>query len=73
MNKKEENKNPDDFDKYFNLTISINKYIERLLDNLCMLKGFNRSQCIRNLIYEEHAKNKENIQEMKNNMQHGNY
>jgi len=66
MNKKEENKNPEDFDKYYQMTITINKYIERLLDKLSMLKGMNKSQCIRNLIYEDYQKNKELINDLKN-------
>lgn len=67
MNNYQKQKNEEDFNKYYNITISTNKYIERLLDNLCKMKGMNRSQCIRNLIYEDYVKNKENLQEYKEN------
>lgn len=67
MNNYQKQKNEEDFNKYYNITISTNKYIERLLDNLCKMKGMNRSQCIRNLIYEDYVKNKDNLQEYKEN------
>ena len=70
MNRNQTNKNNEDFDNYYNLTISINKYIERLLDSLSQLKGMNKSQCIRNLIYEDYQRNKYNIQELKNHPKH---
>jgi len=48
-------KNEEDFNKYYQKTISINAYSERLLQKVKQAKGHTYdSQTIRNLIYEEY-------------------
>lgn len=54
-------KNSSDFNDYYNLSISFNKYIERLCDTLCKEKSMNRSQLIRHLIYNSYQEHKKQL------------
>lgn len=50
-------KNDADFTEYHQVAISMNNYIERLLQKIMRNKGMtNKSQCVRNLIYEEYQR-----------------
>lgn len=50
-------KNDADFNEYHQVAISMNNYIERLLEKIMRNKGMtNKSQCVRNLIYEEYMR-----------------
>ncbi len=52
-------RNESDFTEYYNITISVNRYIERLLVAVMNGKGLsNKSQAIRNCIYEEYVRMK---------------
>lgn len=58
-------RNEEDFQEYYNITISVNKYIDRLIDELAKYMSLSRSQVIRNAIYEKYQNEKESIKEMK--------
>lgn len=54
-------KNDKDFTEYHQVVISMNNYIERLLEKIMREKGMtNKSQCVRSLIYEEYQRIKTN-------------
>jgi hypothetical protein len=56
----EQPKNDRDFNKYHQKSISINEYSERLLQKVRLAKGQTYdSQTIRNLIYEEYHRLKD--------------
>ena len=65
-------KNDNDFNVYYNLSISFNKYIERLSDTLCKDKSMNRSQLIRHLIYKEYQDYKKQLRIDNEEYQFGN-
>lgn len=56
-NNYESPKNDKDFTEYHQVVISMNNYIERLLEKIMREKGMtNKSQCVRSLIYEEYQR-----------------
>lgn len=56
----EQPKNDSDFNTYFNKSISFNAYTERLLEKVRLAKGHSYiSQTIRNLIYEDYHRLKD--------------
>lgn len=56
-NEKQVIKNDDDFNIYYQKSVSMNAYSERLLQKVKHVKGHSYdSQTIRNLIYEEYQR-----------------
>lgn len=48
-----QSKNDKDFNEYYQVAFSCNRYIERLLEKIMRAKGMtNKSQALRNCIYE---------------------